>query len=62
MNETNELTKLRVANLIERIVNRKVKQEEAMETPRLNAWLNGYVQCQNDVLDIIDEMRGELDC
>ena len=62
MNETNELTKIGIDNLIYRIVNREVKLEEAMTTPKLNAWLNGYAQCQADVLDIIDEMRGELDC
>ena len=62
MNESRELTKLGIDSPISRIVNQEVKPEEAMTTPMLNAWLNGYAQCQNDILDIIDEMRGATEC
>ena len=52
-----ELTKQGYDNIIDRIVNRTVEPPKTLTVQALNAWLNGYAQCQLEILDIIETLR-----
>ena len=45
--------------LKDRIVNRSINPPEMRTLSELQGWLEGYATCQNDILDIIDEMYKE---
>lgn len=53
------MTALEYLYLIDRIVNRTVEPPVVDSTEELNGWLNGYAECQLDILNIIAEVRKE---
>ena len=58
------MTDIGYQNIIDRIVNRTVEPPKpgTMTTRDLQNWLNGYAQCQFDILDIIKKMsEGQRD-
>jgi len=57
-----ELTKVGYDNIIDRIVNRKVEPPKDMNCITLYAWLTGYTDCQQDIINIIKELRDQNSC
>ena len=51
-----ELTKQGYENIITRIQNCNVNPPPTMNTTTMNAWLAGYIQCQRDILAIIESL------
>lgn len=43
--------------LIDRITNRPVNPPENLNVNTLTIWVDGYLQSEHDVLDIIEEMQ-----
>jgi len=58
-------TKIGLDHLVNRIVNRKLVEEEIpweLDVNGLMVWFKGYSQCQNDILAIIKELgQDQLD-
>lgn len=54
-----ELTKMGYDNITDRIINRIVQPPFDMNCSELNAWLNGYATCQNDILEIIGQLKDQ---
>ena len=44
--------------VISKVVNRAVEVPNDMTVSELNSWLNGYARCQDDILELIDELKG----
>ncbi len=44
--------------VISKVVNRSVEVPNDMTVSELNSWLNGYARCQDDILELIDELKG----
>lgn len=57
--EEGVLTKIGYDQIIERIVNRTVEPPTDKNCVELNAWLQGYADCQSAVLDIILRMKDQ---
>lgn len=56
-----ELTKMGYDMIIDRIVNRQLKElPEGLTVQELNQWLTGYATCQNHILDIIIMLRDDF--
>ena len=53
------LTKMGYDEIFNRIVNRSVKPPQDLTVEMLNEWLNGYAQCQDDILTIISSMKDQ---
>ena len=54
-----ELTKYGYDLIIDSIVNRTVTPPQGMDCGELNAWLTGYTDCQNAILDLIDSLKNQ---
>lgn len=54
------LTKIGYDQIIDRIVNRTVDPPKDMNCFALNAWLQGYADCQNAIIDIIEKLRDDF--
>ena len=52
-----EIVKHNYDNVIYRIVNRKVIPPTDKDCYQLNNWLQGYAQCQTEIIDIITAMK-----
>lgn len=59
MQETNELTKLGINDLICRIVTKTIIPPKEMNIDQMTAWMIGYNQSTQEILEIINEMRGD---
>lgn len=59
MNETNELTKLGINDLICRIVTKTIIPPKEMNIDQMTAWMIGYNQSTQEILEIINRMRGD---
>ena len=59
MNETNELTKLGINDLICRIVTKTIIPPKEMNIDQMTAWMIGYNQSTQEILEIINGMRGD---
>ena len=44
--------------VISKVVNRTVEVPNDMTVTELNSWLNGYAMCQNDILELVDDLKG----
>ncbi len=44
--------------VISKVVNRAVEVPNDMTVAELNSWLNGYARCQDDILELVDELKG----
>jgi hypothetical protein len=52
-----QLTQHNYETIISRIVNRRVTPPTDKDCYQLNNWLQGYAQCQNDIIDIITLLK-----
>ena len=59
MVEDKGLTKMGYDGLIERIINRTIQPPNDKKWYELNAWLQGYAACQNNILLIIEELKDQ---
>lgn len=59
MQETNELTKLGINDLICRIVTKTIIPPKEMNIDQMTAWMIGYNQSTQEILEIINGMRGD---
>lgn len=59
MQETNELTKLWINDLICRIVTKTIIPPKEMNIDQMTAWMIGYNQSTQEILEIINGMRGD---
>lgn len=59
MQETNELTKLGINDLIRRIVTKTIIPPKEMNIDQMTAWKIGYNQSTQEILEIINGMRGD---
>ena len=50
------MTKVGYDGIISRIKNRTIEPPENFTLDQLNAWLDGYAQCQTDILNMIVEL------
>lgn len=55
-----ELTKQGYDNIIDRIINREVEPPKDKNCAELNAWLQGYADCQNAIIDIIESLKNQF--
>ena len=53
------LTKMGYDQIIERIINRAVDPPVKKTCIELTAWLTGYADCQNAIIDIIRKMKDQ---
>ena len=51
------LTKMGYDQIIERILNKAVDPPNGKTYTELTAWMNGYANCVNNVIDIILKMK-----
>ena len=54
-----ELTKTGYDQIIDKIVNREIEPPKGMNCFVLNAWLQGYADCQNAIIDIVEKLRDQ---
>lgn len=54
-----ELTKSGYDQIIDKIVNREIEPPKGMNCFALNAWLQGYADCQNAIIDIVEKLRDQ---
>lgn len=59
MQEANELTKLGINDLICRIVTKTIIPPKEMNIDQMTAWMIGYNQSTQEILEIINGMRGD---
>lgn len=57
MQETNELTKLGINDLICRIVTKTIIPPKEMNIDQMTAWMIGYNQSTQEILEIIKNER-----
>lgn len=53
------LTKTGYDMIVEHIINRKIQPPNDKTCFELNAWLQGYADCQNTILEIIGKMKDQ---
>ena len=53
------LTKMGYDMIVEHIINRKIQPPNDKTCFELNAWLQGYADCQNTILEIIGKMKDQ---
>ena len=53
------LTKMGYDMIVEHIINRKIQPPNDKTCFELNAWLQGYADCQNAILEIIGKMKDQ---
>lgn len=53
------LTKIGYDDILLRIANRLIQPPNDMTAAELSAWLNGYLKCQNDVTEIIGNLKDQ---
>lgn len=53
------LTKMGYDMIVEHIINRKIQPPNDKTCFELNAWLQGYADCQNTILEIIEKMKDQ---
>ena len=54
-----ELTKIGYDQIIDKIVNREIEPPKGMNCVALNEWLQGYADCQNAIIDIVEKLRDQ---
>lgn len=62
MNETNELKKLGINDLVCRIVTKPIFPPKEMNIDEMMAWVLGYQQSMQEIFAVIQEMRGDSNC
>lgn len=53
------LTKMGYDMIVEHIINMKIQPPNDKTCFELNAWLQGYADCQNTILEIIGKMKDQ---
>ena len=46
-------------DIVNRIINRTVQPPTDKTCFELNAWLQGYAECQNNILEIIGQLKDQ---
>ena len=55
------LSPIGIDNLKNKIINHSIEVPEARTLQELQGWMNGYAQCQKDILEILDNVYSGME-